>query len=191
VPGGRGWSAHDANVAEGVTAGLGPSSNVSASVLADAVCLTVGPNNSAEGPTAPQVAIPAAALAGKMNGQGFNTPPMQLIFARPCLAFQPVFSRAVSRSLINPFSGFGKAALGGSPHPAPSTPCFSLAPALALDAAPSRLSQFSPCGPLPRPLIRGHFYRGGKGTLSSRFNRKPTLVLVPSGQGHKGRRKYK
>src|SRR5216683_1205078 len=37
---------------------------------------------------------------------------------------------------------------------------------------PSGSSQFSPSGLLPRPSIRGHFYRGEKGTLSSRFNSK-------------------
>jgi hypothetical protein len=87
--------------------------------------------------------------------------------------------------------GLGNAANGGSLHLPPSTPCFSLAPAFPLDAVPSRLSHFSPSAVLPRPLIRGQFYRGGKGTLSSRFNMKPTLVLVSFGQGHRDRRKYK
>ena len=67
-----------------MTAGFGPSSNVSAIALADGVWRTVGPNNSADGPTAPQVAMPAAALAGKMYAQGFNfSSPMLLILARP------------------------------------------------------------------------------------------------------------
>src|SRR3989454_12404848 len=40
------------------------------------------------------------------------------------------------------------------------------------------------CGLLPRPLIRGHFNRGEKGTLSSRYNtlqsqRAPTKDLGP------------
>src|ERR1019366_3936732 len=58
----------------------------------------------------------------------------------------------------------------GSRHPPPSAVCFSLVPALPLDAVPSGSSRFSPSGLLPRPFIRGHFYRGEKGTLSSRFN---------------------
>jgi hypothetical protein len=70
-------------------AGFGPSSNVSASVLAEAVCLIVGPNNSEDGPTAPQAALPAAATAPTTMGQGFKSPPMQLIFARARPAFQP------------------------------------------------------------------------------------------------------
>jgi len=103
--------------------------------------------------------------------------------------FAPHWLRAAFQS--RRWSGLGKAAFGASPHPPPSTLCFSLAPAPPLGAAPTRSSQFSPSGLLPRALIRGHFHRGGKGTLSSRFNRKPTLGLVPFGQGHTGRRKYK
>jgi hypothetical protein len=76
-----------------VTAGFGPSSKVGASVLADAVCLTVGPNNSAEGPTAPQAALPAAATAATAMGHGFKSRLPPLIFARPHATFQLPFGR--------------------------------------------------------------------------------------------------
>ena len=81
----------------GVTAGFGPSSNVSAIDLVEAVCRTVGPNNSDEGPTAPQVPIPAAVItpADTKMGKEFNSFPMPLIFARPRPAFQPVCFWAV------------------------------------------------------------------------------------------------
>src|ERR1019366_3628247 len=58
----------------------------------------------------------------------------------------------------------------GLPHPPPSILCSSPVPTLLPDPTPSGSSQFSPSGLLPRPFIRGHFYRGEKGTLSSRFN---------------------
>src|ERR1019366_4026918 len=58
----------------------------------------------------------------------------------------------------------------GSPHPPPSILCSSPAPTLLPDTTPSSSSRFSPSGLLPRPFIRGHFYRGEKGTFSSRFN---------------------
>ena len=51
-------------------------------------------------------------------------------------------------------------------------------------------TQFLPSGFFPRPLSRELFYRVGKGTLSSRFNRKPAQVIVSFGQGHRSRRKY-
>src|SRR5690349_9647773 len=47
-----------------------------------------------------------------------------------------------------------------------------IAPQLVVQnvAIPPGSSRFSPSGLLPGPFIRGHFYRGEKGTLSSRFN---------------------
>ena len=80
----------------GVTAGLGPSSKVSAIFRAEDVCRNVGPNNSDQGATAPHAAIPAAVAAPAVTtmGQEFNSPP-QPIFARPCPECQALFGQAV------------------------------------------------------------------------------------------------
>src|SRR2546422_1067159 len=51
-------------------AGLGPSSNVSASVLPRPVRRTVGPNNCAPGAMAPQAATPAPALFSHADPSG-------------------------------------------------------------------------------------------------------------------------
>src|ERR1019366_1823154 len=77
-----------------------------------------------------------------------------------------------------PASPAGNSHPPDSRHPLPSILCSSLAPALPLDTVPSGSSLFSPPGLLPRPPIRGHFYRGEKGTLSSRFNPAQGLGLT-------------
>jgi hypothetical protein len=53
---------------------LGPSSNVRASSWGAKVCRTVGPNNSAEAPTAPHVAAPVAVTAATVTpiAKGFK-----------------------------------------------------------------------------------------------------------------------
>jgi hypothetical protein len=60
-----------------VTAGFGPSSNVSAIFREEGVRHTVGPNNCEDGDTAPQAVIPAATANSldTITGKKFNLSP--------------------------------------------------------------------------------------------------------------------
>ena len=64
----------------------------------------------------------------------------------------------------------GSSASTTSWRPPAATGDSSLSPALPPASTPSRSSRFAPIGPPFGGLIRGHFYRAQKGTLSSRYN---------------------